>query len=677
MQRSPRNDDNKADVFISYSRKDLETADLLFAHFESQRISCWLDRQDIGAGRVWRERIAAGISQCRLMVLVLSPESANSKEVSREVQFALHKNKPVIPFQIADVTEESSLDILIFDRQKISASRPPSAAELERLTKDILALLGVDRSPPQVNVLSPSAGTVLAPGEMLRIEWKIVIPQGSRVERIGLELIQAGRNVRNLPSQGVFLAAGSTILDWPIPLDMPAHGDTVARVTVWDAWGQVVTADSHGSFSIGTKEQLASLQFETLASETLVVEPIQPQNNAEQPLIPQHPVKWLAPTSGTLLFGVTYVFSVELPSDASGSLEMSLVSQSKVIQTIATHPIESLPSAESPKESVRTIREGWTVPTYSADLFSGHYYKLRAELRSVEGETIGRCEREVKLDRAPVIPSPFDTDPFEVTWAAVVMSLGGLAAISVGSQWFRILRQLDYSQTTLIDIGHHLFNGFMAVVLANWLIVLVTSAITTIGVFLGHIIGKDVRFVGSMIVGAAIGASVGLTANIGLFSDGPVRPRPTISIEESRQLLPNLAKPESPIVLGIQGGFPKLDQPSSDSLFRPKAIPGSQDQRMVEQIIQSLKNDDSISKGTGSLHTPLSPTNLFETSEQFRRSMEQHRQEADRLRKEVDAENQRTWSSVPVKGTWKSLGWGAILGIVFGLLEFAGFKLER
>lgn len=94
---------------------------------------------------------------------------------------------------------------------------------------------------------------------------------------------------------------------------------------------------------------------------------------------------------------------------------------------------------------------------------------------------------------------------------------------------------------------------------------------------------------------------------------------------------------------------------------------------MVEQN-SSPKGNSSISEGKVSLQTQPLPTNLFEESEQLRRSMEQHKQDADRLRKEIDAENQRTWSSIPVKGTWKSLGWGAIFGIVFGLLEFAGFK---
>lgn len=55
-------------------------------------------------------------------------------------------------------------------------------------------------------------------------------------------------------------------------------------------------------------------------------------------------------------------------------------------------------------------------------------------------------------------------------------------------------------------------------------------------------------------------------------------------------------------------------------------------------------------------------------------TLEHYKQEAIRVRKEEVAEKQRTWSSIPVKGSWKSVAWGAILGMVFGLLEFAGLK---
>ena len=91
------------DIFISYSRKDSEQANLLAELLSSAGLSCWIDRQGIDVATSWSGEIVDAIDACSAFVVLLSPNSVESKNVVREVSLAFEKNKKILPLDLEPV----------------------------------------------------------------------------------------------------------------------------------------------------------------------------------------------------------------------------------------------------------------------------------------------------------------------------------------------------------------------------------------------------------------------------------------------------------------------------------------------------------------------------------------------------------------------------------------------
>ena len=91
--------ENSPFVFISYSHPDKEYAVRLKKFLEGKEIKSWMyDR--IPFGKSFPEEIERQIEQCVLLLLVVSSDSKKSKWVRKEVQYALKKDKEVLPLSL-------------------------------------------------------------------------------------------------------------------------------------------------------------------------------------------------------------------------------------------------------------------------------------------------------------------------------------------------------------------------------------------------------------------------------------------------------------------------------------------------------------------------------------------------------------------------------------------------
>src|ERR1700690_496849 len=72
-------------IFISYSRRDTQTVDRIAASMKDAGLDFWIDREDIKAGNTWRVQIVQAIDTCDAFVLMLSPNSAASDNVRKEI----------------------------------------------------------------------------------------------------------------------------------------------------------------------------------------------------------------------------------------------------------------------------------------------------------------------------------------------------------------------------------------------------------------------------------------------------------------------------------------------------------------------------------------------------------------------------------------------------------------
>ncbi len=91
------------DVFISYRSEDKEAANRICAALERENVSCWIAPRDIGIGREWATAIVEGLQRSKSFVLVLSSNSKNARQISREAELADRQGLPIVTFRIEDV----------------------------------------------------------------------------------------------------------------------------------------------------------------------------------------------------------------------------------------------------------------------------------------------------------------------------------------------------------------------------------------------------------------------------------------------------------------------------------------------------------------------------------------------------------------------------------------------
>jgi WD40 repeat protein len=86
-----------ADVFISYSRRDEEFVQRLREALAENGKDVWVDREDIGPAVEWRREIELGIEGADIFAFVISPEALRSEPCRRERDYAVAKNKRIVP----------------------------------------------------------------------------------------------------------------------------------------------------------------------------------------------------------------------------------------------------------------------------------------------------------------------------------------------------------------------------------------------------------------------------------------------------------------------------------------------------------------------------------------------------------------------------------------------------
>jgi CRP-like cAMP-binding protein len=84
-------------VFVSYARLDQAFVLRLVQDLRRAGIDLWLDQREIGAGSWWTDAIEQALEDCTLMVLVLSPNSVDSRVVTDEWHYFLEESKPIVP----------------------------------------------------------------------------------------------------------------------------------------------------------------------------------------------------------------------------------------------------------------------------------------------------------------------------------------------------------------------------------------------------------------------------------------------------------------------------------------------------------------------------------------------------------------------------------------------------
>lgn len=95
------------DLFISYSRRDLDFVMRLNDELKKDNRSVWIDLEDIPPTSEWLAEIYSGIENADTFVFVISPDSVISNVCKSEIEHAIKNGKRLVPILHRDVPDRN------------------------------------------------------------------------------------------------------------------------------------------------------------------------------------------------------------------------------------------------------------------------------------------------------------------------------------------------------------------------------------------------------------------------------------------------------------------------------------------------------------------------------------------------------------------------------------------
>ena len=133
-----------ADVFISYSSNDQDRVVKLADKLRSAGVSIWVDESGIGAATLWSKEIAGAIKGCKVLVLMVTPNSVKSKNVVKEVSLAAEQNKQILPVILEPTEIPEALEYHLAGIQHLNVGGMSASESAEEILPALLRLLGME-----------------------------------------------------------------------------------------------------------------------------------------------------------------------------------------------------------------------------------------------------------------------------------------------------------------------------------------------------------------------------------------------------------------------------------------------------------------------------------------------------------------------------------------------------
>lgn len=126
-------------IFISYSRKDLTFVKQLANDLRQVGFEVWYDLSGLEAGKNWGREIQAALHNSQVLIVVISPNSLESRWVEREYLFAEKLNLKIIPI----LYEVCEMPLWTLDLHYIDMTTSTYDKSLE----DVRRVLGIPKKP--------------------------------------------------------------------------------------------------------------------------------------------------------------------------------------------------------------------------------------------------------------------------------------------------------------------------------------------------------------------------------------------------------------------------------------------------------------------------------------------------------------------------------------------------
>jgi len=108
-------------VFVSYASQDVAVAAALVEALERRGIACWIAPRDVKPGAQYADAIVRAISGAKTFIVVLSESAIASSHVSKEVERASSKKRPIIALRIDAAPLTPALEYFLGESQWVEA----------------------------------------------------------------------------------------------------------------------------------------------------------------------------------------------------------------------------------------------------------------------------------------------------------------------------------------------------------------------------------------------------------------------------------------------------------------------------------------------------------------------------------------------------------------------------
>ena len=161
-------------AFISYASQDAAVAGALVETLELHGIACWIAPRDVKAGALYADAIVRAISGAKAFVLVLSESAIASSHVSKEIERASSKKRPIIALRIDAAPLTPALEYFLSESQWVEAQAGNIDAAYVKLIDAIREPTRATPEPRVSVVAETSAGPASEAHSKSRRNWTLL-----------------------------------------------------------------------------------------------------------------------------------------------------------------------------------------------------------------------------------------------------------------------------------------------------------------------------------------------------------------------------------------------------------------------------------------------------------------------------------------------------------------------
>lgn len=227
-------------VFVCYAHADADVVYREIVWLRDQGFHIWYD-EGISPGTTWRNELADSISNAKLFLFFVTPQSVDSINCQREVNFAVDHNVPVIAVHLEETDLTSGMDLTLSTIQailKYEQSDQDYRTKLlsgasERIKRGIAATSSVAPIVRSSRTLI-AAVAVLALVSGVTLGWLVFVAPASTNSGTGAEVVRAELNLDASQELSVFgmnpftiSGDGSRVAFAAAPSDAVNQGETL------------------------------------------------------------------------------------------------------------------------------------------------------------------------------------------------------------------------------------------------------------------------------------------------------------------------------------------------------------------------------------------------------------------------------------------------------------------